>query len=103
MLDSSIDNIRRLIDVNTIIGKEINVNGYTIIPISNVKLNFATLGMDVITKKENHPASGGVGGSINVKPVCFIACKDDEIKLLNSHLELLDLINGIANKVIEKE
>lgn len=103
MLDNSIDNIRRLIDVDTIIGKELLINGVTIIPISNVKLSFATLGVDVITKKDNHPASGGVGGCVDVKPTCFLVINDKEVKMVSSRLELTEMLNNLANNIISKK
>jgi len=86
IIRTSLENIRNLVDANTVIGNPINTeSGVTIIPISKVSVGFATGGLDYAVK--NEPVNsvkpknfgGGGGTGISVVPVGFLVVKPEGI------------------------
>ncbi|HCC00810.1 MAG TPA: sporulation protein YtfJ [Ruminococcaceae bacterium] len=112
LLDSTLQNIRNLVDVDTIIGEQITTaDGTVIIPVSKVSLGFASGGSDLPTKTEKEIFGGGGGAGATINPVAFIVVSQGQVKLLqitqNSSTadnaismvpELIDKIVSLFNK-----
>ena len=90
VIDTSLSNIKELVDVNTVVGTPISTpNGTTIIPVSKVSMGFASGGVDyfgkhmtVENKTPNFGAGGGTG--VTVSPLGFLIVKPDgSVDLLN--------------------
>ncbi len=91
IIRTSLENIRNLVDANTVIGNPINTEaGVTIIPISKISVGFATGGLDYAVK--NEPVNsvkpknfgGGGGTGISVQPVGFLVVKaDGNVDMIN--------------------
>lgn len=84
MLETTIQKIRELVDVNTVIGQPINTpDGVTIIPVSRVSVGFGGGGSDFTSSKGgDNPFGGGVGGGVKVAPVCFLIVKDGNVRMM---------------------
>ena len=86
MMDTTMEKIRKMVDVNTIVGEPIHAEGVTLIPISKVSMGFASGGSDFTTKNQKPEADnsfgGGSGAGINIIPVAFLIVKGDSVKLL---------------------
>lgn len=84
LMSTSMEKIKQLVDVNTIIGEPISTpDGTTIIPISKVSFGFASGGSDLPTKVEKEVFAGGAGAGISIKPQAFIVVtKDGDAKIL---------------------
>lgn len=87
MMGASIEKIREMVDVNTVIGDPIRTpEGVTIIPVSKVKVGYAGGGSDFITK--NYPAAkdnafgGGAGAGITITPMAFLVIKGESVRIL---------------------
>ena len=82
ILATTIEKVRELVDVSTIIGEPINLpDGLTIIPISKVTYGFASGGSD-FPSKNNVELFGGAGGAgITINPVAFLVVKDGEVTI----------------------
>ena len=77
IIKSSMDNIRSMVDANTVIGDPIIAAGnITIIPVSKVTVGVASGGVDYNTKNEGRPLpqnfGGGGGTGLAVSPVGFL-------------------------------
>ena len=84
MLESSIQKIREMLDVNTVVGESITTpDGVTIIPVSKVSVGFGGGGSDFASKSSENPFGGGVGGGVKVTPVCFLVVKDGNVRMLS--------------------
>ena len=84
MLESTIQKIREMLDVNTVVGTPITTpDGVTIIPVSKVSVGFGGGGSDFATKASENPFGGGVGGGVKVSPVCFLVVKDGNVRMLS--------------------
>ena len=82
ILRTTIEKVRDLVDVSTIIGEPINLpDGLTIIPVSKVTYGFASGGSD-FPSKNNVELFGGAGGAgITINPVAFLVVKDGDVTI----------------------
>ncbi len=82
ILRTTIEKVRDLVDVSTIIGDPINLpDGLTIIPVSKVTYGFASGGSD-FPSKNNVELFGGAGGAgITINPVAFLVVKDGDVTI----------------------
>ena len=82
ILSTTIEKVRQLVDVSTIIGEPINLpDGLTIIPVSKVTYGFASGGSD-FPSKNNVELFGGAGGAgVTINPVAFLVVKDGEVSI----------------------
>ncbi len=89
IIKSSLENVRSIVDANTVVGDPIVTNtGTTIIPISKVSVGVATGGVDYNSKKEGQPRpqnfGGGGGTGLTVSPVGFlIVGTDGDVDFIN--------------------
>ena len=86
MMSATLDRIRDMVDVNTVIGEPIPTGGgATIIPVSKVTFGFVAGGGD-FDKNElpetDKPFAGGSGAGVSVQPVGFLVVQQDSVKVL---------------------
>ncbi len=74
MFKTSFENIKGMLDSNTVVGNPIETSaGTTIIPISKLSVGFATGGVDTGAQVQKSNKFGGGGGSgMSVTPVGFL-------------------------------
>ena len=88
LMRSTMENLRDMIDVNTVIGDTIETaDGNYIVPISRVSFGFASGGSEfgTLAKRDDfdkYPFGGGSGAGVSVKPVAFLVIRGDSVKLL---------------------
>lgn len=98
IIETSLEQIRNVVDANTIIGNPINTpGGTTVIPVSKVMVGFASGGVDYIGKNAKKAAEaterpsalttnfgGGGGTGVTVQPVGFLVVSPDgNVQMLN--------------------
>lgn len=89
IIRSSMENIRSMVDANTIIGDPVAATGGTvIIPVSKVSVGIATGGVDYNAKKDvqlrPQNFGGGGGTGLSVVPVGFLVCdKNGDVEFIN--------------------
>ena len=65
LMDSSLQNLRSLVDADTIIGEAITApDGTIIIPVSKVSFGFVSGGSDIPSSKQPELFGGGAGGGV---------------------------------------
>ena len=107
LMNTSMEKIRDLVDVNTIIGEPISSpDGTTIIPISKVSFGFVSGGSDLPTSVPKDVFAGGAGAGISIKPQAFIGIsKDGDAKILelggkSSPIDgIIDSAPALLNKI----
>lgn len=74
MFKTSFENIKGMLDSNTVVGNAIELsNGTTIVPISKLSVGFATGGLDSgATAQKSNKFGGGGGSGMTVTPVGFL-------------------------------
>ena len=106
MMDTSMQKIKEMVDVNTIIGEPIHCpDGTMIIPVSKVTYGFASGGSDFPTKTEKDLFGGGSGAGITISPVAFLTISNGEVKLLpiapanNTADRIVEMVPAVVDKV----
>ena len=118
LMETAMNSIKDMVDVNTIIGEPIETsNNMMIIPISKVCFGFAAGGsefsgetIDEYMKKDKEeqvqyrlPFGGGSGAGVSINPVAFLVVCKDTIKLMPiSHSSTVDKLMDYVPDVIEK-
>ena len=97
LMDTTMEKIKEMIDVNTIIGEPItSPDGTLIIPVSKVSYGFAAGGSDLPTKKENKDCfGGGSGAGVTIQPVAFLTVYQGHVRLVS-----VDREEGTADKLV---
>ena len=87
IISGALEEIRSVVDANTIIGTPIETNsGTTIIPVSKVSMGIASGGVDYESKKTagNNNFGGGGGSGLSVVPVAFLVVHaDGSVEMMN--------------------
>ncbi len=73
ILETTIEKVKDLVNVSTIIGEPMTVDGgITIIPVSKVTYGFASGGSDFPSKSNQDIFGGGGGAGVTITPVAFL-------------------------------
>lgn len=107
LMGTSMEKIRELVDVNTIIGEPVeSPDGTIIIPVSKVSFGFVSGGSDIPASVPKEVFAGGTGAGVTIKPQAFIVIDRDggvsmlELGAKDSPVDsLVEGIPGIVSKV----
>jgi len=105
ILGTSIEKIKDLVDVSTIIGDPINIgNGIQIIPVSKVTYGFASGGSDFPSKNNQELFGGGGGAGITINPVAFLVINNGSvsIKYINAAEGSVERVIGMVPDLVDK-
>lgn len=86
IMNITMDNLKALVDADTIIGTPITTGDVTLIPVSKVSFGLATGGSDFPTKQSTVFGGGG-GAGVTVTPIAFICVSGQSVKMLQVNNE----------------
>ena len=102
----TMEQIRGMVDANTIIGQPIQCeNGTTVIPISKVSFGFASGGSDLPTKVAKDMFGGGGGAGVTISPIAFLVIMPNDVKLLQLSVNastpnaIINMVPDVMDKV----
>ena len=96
ILGTSIEKIKDLVDVSTIIGDPIKISEtLQIIPVSKVTYGFASGGTDFPSKNNQELFGGGGGAGITISPVAFLVVNNGSVTV-----KYIDAAEGSVERVI---
>lgn len=112
ILETTIEKVRNLVNVSTIIGDPVKLEGgITIIPVSKVTYGFGAGGSDFPSKSNKEIFGGGGGAGVTITPVAFLVVADGEVtiknitaydnaaeRVVNLVPDMFDKINGVITK-----
>ena len=112
ILETTIEKVKNLVNVSTIIGEPMNIDGgITIIPVSKVTYGFASGGSDFPSKTNKEIFGGGGGAGVTITPVAFLVISDGEVtikhitafdnaaeRVVNLVPEMFDKVTSVVNK-----
>ena len=115
LISSSLEQVRTIIDADTIVGKQmVTPSGTVIIPISKVSMGFASGGLDLPTEEKDEVKNfgGGGGTGVTVTPIGFLTVyADGKVEMLpitqekatpiEQVADLLDQAPAIINRIKE--
>lgn len=118
LMNTAMNNLKDMIDVNTIIGDSIEtVNGTVIVPVSKVCFGFAAGGSEFNmstleeTKrngteeetKHSLPFGGGSGAGVHIEPIGFLVITEGSTKMIPvDHCSAIDKLLDYVPDVIDK-
>lgn len=104
MMQTTMENIRSMVDVNTVVGSPVTgTKGTTVIPVSRVSFGFIAGGGEYAAEDSKNrsistealPFAGGTGAGVSVQPVGFLVVGDGTVKMLPAQT------NGAMERVVE--
>lgn len=111
LMETAMENIKEMVEVNTIVGDAVETkSGTVIIPVSKMCCGFASGGTHVAWKREKEdeiesqpPFGGGAGAGVSVQPVGFLLVSEKEIRFqVVDHSALLDRLIDEVPQMVEK-
>lgn len=119
LMKSTMENLKEMIDVNTVIGKAIETkDGSYIVPVSRLSFGFVSGGSEYLYEKQctstTFPFGGGSGAGVSVKPVAFLVVKQDGVRMLpvdqcttydrivDTVPQVLDIVKSLIKDICKK-
>lgn len=106
ILETTIEKVKDLVNVSTIIGEPMKVEGgVTIIPVSKVTYGFASGGSDFPSKSNQDIFGGGGGAGVTILPVAFLvidAYGNVDIKHITAFDNAAERIVGLVPEMFDK-
>ena len=105
ILGTSIEKIKDLVDVSTIIGEPIKISEtLQIIPVSKVTYGFASGGTDFPSKSNQELFGGGGGAGITISPVAFLVVNNGSVsvKYINAAEGSVERVIGMVPDLVDK-
>ena len=103
--EATLNDLRSLVDVNTIVGEPITANGMVIIPVSKVHFGYGVGGSDLPVEKA--PMFGGAtAGGVTIQPLAFLVVRDNDVTLLpvptadNTSDRIVNAVPGVVDKIL---
>lgn len=82
IMENTLEKMRQMVDVSTIIGEPIVTGETTLIPVSKVSYGFTSGGTDLPSKQNAELFGGAGGGGITISPVAFIVIQKDKVRMM---------------------
>ena len=105
ILGNTLEGIKGMVDVDTIIGDAIHVNDDIILlPVSKVSFGFAAGGTSFGKETSSNNFGGGAGGGVKVTPVAFLVIHGTEVRTLymNENPDVFDKIASYMPEFVDK-
>ena len=104
IMESTLDKMRDMVDVSTIIGEPVVTGNTTLIPVSKVSYGFTSGGTD-LPSKQNAELFGGAGrGGISITPVAFIVIENGKCRMMqiNNYTSSADRAITMIPELVDK-
>lgn len=106
MMQSTMANIKNLVEVNNIVGEPIvTPDGQTIIPVSKLSFGFGGAGGDSLGAKQQG-YGGGSAAAVKIEPIGFLVVKDGGVRMVNvvppaqNGLDrIIDMVPDVMDKI----
>lgn len=82
IMENTLEKMREMVDVSTIIGEPMTTGDTTLIPVSKVTYGFTSGGTDLPSKQSAELFGGGGGGGISITPVAFIVIQNEKVRMM---------------------
>jgi sporulation protein YtfJ len=122
LMQTALENIKEMVDVNTIVGDPVECpDGSVIMPISKVGFGFAAGGSEFTTNdldmagqrgssieganaKVALPFGGGSGGGVSITPIAFLVVGNGQVNVvpLDNQTHLMERLIDSAPKVVDQ-
>ena len=104
MMQESKDQVREMVDSNTIVGEPIRTpDGVTLIPISRVNMGFGGGGGEFAAKNAGQDCTlgAGIGAGVRIDPVAFLIVKDGVVRMMPVAVPAVGAVERVVEMVPE--
>ena len=103
-MESTLDKMRDMVDVSTIIGEPVVTGNTTLIPVSKVSYGFTSGGTDLPSKQNAELFGGAGGGGISITPVAFIVIENGKCRMMqiNNYTSSADRAIAMIPELVDK-
>ena len=104
IMESTLEKMREMVDVSTIIGEPMTTGDTTLIPVSKVTYGFTSGGTDLPSKQNKELFGGAGGGGISITPVAFIVIQNGKCRMMqiNNYTSSADRAIGMIPELVDK-
>ena len=104
IMESTLDKMRDMVDVSTIIGEPVVTGNTTLIPVSKVSYGFTLGGTDLPSKQNAELFGGAGGGGISITPVAFIVIENGKCRMMqiNNYTSSADRAIAMIPELVDK-
>lgn len=104
IMENTLEKMRQMVDVSTIIGEPMVTGDTTLIPVSKVTYGFTSGGTDLPSKQNAELFGGGGGGGITITPVAFIVIQSGKVRMMqiNNYTSSADRAVSMIPELIDK-
>ena len=104
IMESTLDRMREMVDVSTIIGEPMVTGDTTLIPVSKVSYGFTSGGTDLPSKQNKELFGGAGGGGVSITPVAFIVIQDGKCRMMqiNNYTSSADRAIAMIPELLDK-
>ena len=102
MMNTTLEKIKQMVDVNSIIGDPITApDGTIIIPVSKISYGFGSGGSDL---PERNMFGGGAAAGITIQPVAFLTISGGNVRMMqvDPYHGSVDRVIGMVPEVFDK-
>jgi len=82
LMGVTMEKLKQMVDVDTVVGTPITVEGVTLIPVSMVKYGLAGGGSDLPNKSSAQLFGGGSGAGVTVTPLAIVCVKEGKVSVM---------------------
>ena len=97
IMNVTLENLKAMVEADTVIGTPIYANDVTLIPVSKVSFGLVTGGSNFPSKTQSNVFGGGGGAGVTITPIAFISVCGTDVKMLQVNANL-----NTADKIIEQ-
>ncbi|MBR3738036.1 MAG: sporulation protein YtfJ [Eubacterium sp.] len=104
IMESTLEKMREMVDVSTIIGEPMTTGDTTLIPVSKVSYGFTSGGTDLPSKQGSELFGGAGGGGISITPVAFICIQNGKVRMMqiNNYTSSADRAIAMIPELVDK-
>ncbi len=104
IMESTLQKMKEMVDVSTIIGDPYVSGSTTLIPVSKVQYGFTSGGTDLPSKQGNELFGGGGGGGISITPIAFIVIENGKCRMMqiNNYTSSADRAIAMIPELVDK-
>lgn len=105
-LESIFESFKKMIAVETVVGKAVQVGDTTLVPFVNVSFGFGTGGSDVKGEKVSGGGSCGGAGGARMEPTAILVIKGERVEMFSVNGDYkssgFDRLIGMVPEIISK-
>ena len=104
IMEDTLQKMKEMVDVSTIIGEPMVTGNTTLIPVSKVQYGFTSGGTDLPSKQGTELFGGAGGGGVSITPVAFIVVEGGKCRMMqiNNYTSSADRAIAMIPELVDK-